>query len=69
MRCLRVAPIGRTAAFAAIAAGLLDYGRIFVVELDASAFRALSASGGEYKRLTVLFADIRNSTSLIDSFG
>ncbi len=31
--------------------------------------RALSASGGEYKRLTVLFADIRNSTSLIDSLG
>jgi adenylate cyclase len=31
--------------------------------------RALSVSGGEYKRLTVLFADIRNSTSLIDSLG
>jgi class 3 adenylate cyclase/tetratricopeptide (TPR) repeat protein len=30
-------------------------------------FRALSVSGGEYKRLTVLFADIRDSTSLIDS--
>jgi len=27
--------------------------------------RALSVSGGEYKRLTVLFADIRNSTQLI----
>jgi len=31
--------------------------------------RALSVSGGEYKRLTVLFADIRDSTSLIDSLG
>ncbi len=30
-------------------------------------FRDLSISGGEYKRLTVLFADIRNSTGLIDS--
>jgi class 3 adenylate cyclase len=29
--------------------------------------RSLSASGGEYKRLTVLFADIRNSTGLIAS--
>src|SRR5208283_2782003 len=27
--------------------------------------RSLSASGGERKRLTVLFADIRNSTALI----
>ena len=32
-------------------------------------FRELSASGGEYKRLTILFADIRNSTGLIDSLG
>ena len=31
--------------------------------------QALSVSGGELKRLTVLFADIRNSTSLIDSLG
>lgn len=31
--------------------------------------RALSASGGEYKRLTILFADIRDSTRLIDSLG
>ena len=30
-----------------------------------SQLRALSVSGGEYKRLTVLFADIRNSTQLI----
>jgi adenylate cyclase len=29
----------------------------------------LSSKGGERKRLTVLFADIRNSTSLIDSLG
>ena len=36
---------------------------------DVQVLRALSASGGEYKRLTVLFADIRNSTSLIDSLG
>src|SRR5436305_732480 len=28
--------------------------------------RSLSASGGERKRLTVLFADIRNSTGLIE---
>lgn len=32
-------------------------------------FRELSISGGEFKRLTVLFADIRNSTGLIDSLG
>jgi class 3 adenylate cyclase/tetratricopeptide (TPR) repeat protein len=31
--------------------------------------RSLSIKGGERKRLTVLFADIRNSTSLIDSLG
>jgi class 3 adenylate cyclase/tetratricopeptide (TPR) repeat protein len=30
---------------------------------------ALSTKGGERKHLTVLFADIRNSTSLIDSLG
>lgn len=30
------------------------------------ALRALSASGGERKRLTLIFADISNSTSLID---
>jgi class 3 adenylate cyclase len=29
--------------------------------------RSLSVSGGEYKRLTVMFADIRNSTGLIAS--
>ena len=31
--------------------------------------RSLNAKGGERKRLTILFADIRNSTSLIDSLG
>ncbi|HLG82770.1 MAG TPA: adenylate/guanylate cyclase domain-containing protein [Bradyrhizobium sp.] len=31
--------------------------------------RSLSTKGGERKHLTVLFADIRNSTSLIDSLG
>jgi class 3 adenylate cyclase/tetratricopeptide (TPR) repeat protein len=31
--------------------------------------RSLSSKGGERKRLTVLFADIRDSTSLIDSLG
>ena len=31
--------------------------------------RSLNAKGGERKRLTVLFADIRNSTRLIDSLG
>jgi class 3 adenylate cyclase/tetratricopeptide (TPR) repeat protein len=31
--------------------------------------RSLSAKGGERKRLTILFADIRNSTVLIDSLG
>jgi class 3 adenylate cyclase/tetratricopeptide (TPR) repeat protein len=31
--------------------------------------RSLSAKGGERKRLTILFADIRNSTGLIDSLG
>src|ERR1700727_2365382 len=30
---------------------------------------ALNTKGGERKHLTVLFADIRNSTSLIDSLG
>ena len=40
--------------------------------LDASSrriLRSLSTKGGERKRLTLLFADIRNSTSLIDSLG
>jgi class 3 adenylate cyclase len=31
--------------------------------------RSLNAKGGERKRLTVLFADIRDSTGLIDSMG
>src|SRR5437016_3687491 len=31
--------------------------------------KVLNVKGGERKRLTVLFADIRNSTSLIDSLG
>jgi class 3 adenylate cyclase/tetratricopeptide (TPR) repeat protein len=31
--------------------------------------RALYAKGGERKNLTILFADIRNSTSIIDSLG
>ena len=31
--------------------------------------RSLNAKGGERKRLTILFADIRNSTGLIDSMG
>ena len=31
--------------------------------------RSLSNKGGERKHLTVLFADIKNSTSLIDSLG
>src|SRR5581483_695937 len=31
--------------------------------------KSLSAKGGERKRLTVLFADIRNSTGLMDSLG
>jgi class 3 adenylate cyclase/tetratricopeptide (TPR) repeat protein len=31
--------------------------------------RTLNAKGGERKRLTILFADIRNSTGLIDSLG
>lgn len=30
---------------------------------------SLNAKGGERKRLTILFADIRNSTGLIDSLG
>jgi class 3 adenylate cyclase/tetratricopeptide (TPR) repeat protein len=31
--------------------------------------QSLNAKGGERKRLTILFADIRNSTELIDSLG
>ena len=31
--------------------------------------KSLTAKGGERKRLTILFADIRNSTGLIDSLG
>src|SRR5258705_1141450 len=31
--------------------------------------RSLNAKGGERKRLTILFADMRNSTGLIDSLG
>ena len=30
---------------------------------------SLNAKGGERKRLTILFADIRNSTELVDSLG
>src|SRR5712675_165432 len=48
--------------------GLLDYAASSSLN-SMQVLRALSASGGEYKRLTVLFADIRNSTSLIDSLG
>ena len=31
--------------------------------------KSLNAKGGERKRVTILFADIRNSTGLIDSLG
>jgi adenylate cyclase len=31
--------------------------------------KSLSTKGGERKRLTILFADIRNSTELIDGLG
>ena len=31
--------------------------------------RSLNAKGGERKRLTILFADVRNSTGLLDSLG
>ncbi|MGC1559661.1 MAG: adenylate/guanylate cyclase domain-containing protein, partial [Bradyrhizobium sp.] len=31
--------------------------------------RSLNAKGGERKRLTILFADVRNSTGIIDSMG
>ena len=34
-----------------------------------NALSSLNAKGGERKRLTILFADIRNSTELIDSLG
>ena len=33
------------------------------------ALRSLNAKGGERKRLTILFADVRNSTGLLDSLG
>ena len=33
------------------------------------ALKSLNTRGGERKRLTILFADIRNSTQLIDSLG
>src|SRR4051812_25002234 len=33
------------------------------------ALRSLTSKGGERKRLTILFADIRNSTGIIDSLG
>ena len=35
----------------------------------AAFLKSLNAKGGERKHLTVLFADIRNSTGLIDSLG
>ena len=38
-------------------------------QLSQQILRSLSLKGGERKRLTVLFADIRNSTSLIDNLG
>src|ERR1700716_2156503 len=47
---------------------LLDYAASASLNSN-QLLRALSISGGEYKRLTVLFADIRNSTGLIDSLG
>src|SRR5215212_5912872 len=31
--------------------------------------KSLHAKGGERKRLTILFADVRNSTSLVDGLG
>jgi len=56
-----------TAAFAATARRPARFRGIFVVEHEPSASSA-ERQRGEYKRLTVLFADIRNSTSLIDSW-
>src|SRR5882757_1376025 len=58
----------RDSRFCGHCGGLLDYAASSSLN-SMQVLRALSASGGEYKRLTVLFADIRNSTRLIDSLG
>src|SRR5882672_3402335 len=58
----------RDSRFCGHCGGPLDYAASSSLN-SMQVLRALSASGGEYKRLTVLFADIRNSTSLIDSLG
>jgi class 3 adenylate cyclase/tetratricopeptide (TPR) repeat protein len=51
-----------SAALSSIVAGTTDQSWQHVL-------RSLNAKGGERKRLTILFADIRNSTGLIDSLG
>src|SRR5512147_2742823 len=40
-----------------------------VSQIHRQVLQSLSLKGGERKTLTVLFADIQNSTSLIDSLG
>ena len=61
-------PTGRTPASAGHCGNQLDSAKTAALN-SGQLLRSLSASGGEYKRLTVLFADIRNSTGLIASMG
>src|SRR5690349_4008933 len=61
---------GATSRFCGQCGGAL--GQSVAAEANSSSqnvLKSLYAKGGERKRLTVLFADIRNSTGLMDSLG
>ena len=66
-RCGRVS--SRSSRFCGQCGNALALSPVSSVQPAQGILHALTTKGGERKHLTVLFADIRNSTSLIDSLG
>jgi class 3 adenylate cyclase len=60
---------GPTARFCGRCSTALKHPAGAAAQLWQQVLRSLNAKGGERKRLTILFADIRNSTGLIDRLG
>jgi class 3 adenylate cyclase len=60
---------GPTARFCGRCSTALNVTAAAAVQSWHQVLKSLNAKGGERKRLTILFADIRNSTGLIDSLG
>ncbi len=60
---------GPTARFCGHCSAALNNKTLAAVQSWQQVLRSLNVKGGERKRLTILFADIRNSTGLIDNLG